>query len=157
VSRTARLLAGDGNAQGYGLAVAVLRPAELKLAWAAAGIDQPLLVRRLGDAVPLPFVVEPPLRGDPDRVVAEHALSLPSRATLVIASPAIATPMPAGEGAEGGAPSGLGRERLLAALREAEDPAVAGVLDAARKGLLAHTGGQRATRDRLCVAARLLV
>ncbi|WP_207482407.1 PP2C family protein-serine/threonine phosphatase [Arenibaculum pallidiluteum] len=150
LTRTARLLTGDENSLGYGLGAAVLRPGELKLSWAAAGVDAPVMVRRLGDAVPLPFEPEPPLDGDPERTVTEHALAIPSRATVLLVSPGIAA-------ATGAFQSGFGRDRLLAALRDAEDPAVVGVLEALRKALLAHTGGQRGARDRLCAAARLLV
>lgn len=148
LARTARLLAGDEHSVGYSLAAAVLRPAELKLSWAAAGVDPPTLVRRLGDAVVLPFDAEPALTGDPSRTVVEHAAAVPSRASLLILSPGVVSP---------DMPSALGRDRVLSVLREADDPSVGGVLETLRRGLLAHSGGQRGPRDRLCVGARLLV
>lgn len=143
LARTAELLSGDDAAQGLAMAVAVLDADQRQVQWASAGIDPPLLIRRLGDAIAAPFATGGVTR--PGRVaeIAAGGLAMPPQATLIIVSPAL-TEEDAGH---------AGHRRLLDLLRNVTDASPSPLLAELRaEGLL--TSRLRSRRDRFCVALR---
>jgi serine phosphatase RsbU (regulator of sigma subunit) len=149
LGRSAALLRGDDLTNGYAVAAMVFDPAARRLTWAGAGIDAPILVRRLGDAVDLPFAPSAPLVLNQEREFAEESFDLPPRSSVVVAAPGV---FAAGNGF--GAP--LGRERAAELLRGTDDPTAAGLLDAMSRGLADHAGTAKRGRDWLCLVLRLL-
>lgn len=147
VERTAAMLVGEEETDGYAVAAALIDPSRSALAWAAAGVEAPFLVRRLGDAVDVPVQAAKALSSSALTPVTEQSFDLPQRATLVILSPgALAA---AGSGADA-------RTAVADVLRAADDMSASGLVDAARRGGIVGRSVVATTRDKLCIAVRLI-
>ena len=137
------LLSGDEAADGLAMAACVFDPDQRQIHWAAAGIDPPLLLRRLGDAIAAPFAAGGVLRPRQPADISAGGLAMMPQATVVFVSPAIT------EDCQGNA----GQNRLLEALRNAPDASPQGVLATLRlEGLL--SSHMRNRRDRFCVVLK---